>query len=132
MIEGKCHCGRSGWTLKENPGSVTSCNCTLCRRYGALWAYGYEGPQTKLFGDTGTYTRSGKDPSLELHFCATCAGVVGYRSLHLETNGGRKIAVNVRFACPDAVMDLAVERFDGLNSFEDLPNDGRCVRDLWF
>jgi hypothetical protein len=41
------------------------------------------------------------------------------------------MAVNVRLAPPDAVCDLPIDRFDGLDTFEDLPSDGRCVRDLW-
>jgi hypothetical protein len=27
---------------------------------------------------------------------------------------------------------LLIDHFDGLGSFDDLPGDGRCVRDLWF
>jgi hypothetical protein len=42
------------------------------------------------------------------------------------------MAVNVRLAPPDSVQDLAIDHFDGLDSFEDLPSTGRCVRDLWF
>ena len=41
MLKGKCHCCAIRWTLSELPRSVTACNCTICRRYGSLWAYGY-------------------------------------------------------------------------------------------
>ena len=27
------------------PEGATACNCTACRRYGALWAYGHEGEE---------------------------------------------------------------------------------------
>jgi hypothetical protein len=37
----------------------------------------------------------------------------------------------VRLAEPDAVAHLVIDHFDGLDTFEDLPTDGRCVRDLW-
>jgi hypothetical protein len=40
-MKGTCHCGNVTWTLDTPPESVTACNCTICRRYGALWAYGY-------------------------------------------------------------------------------------------
>jgi len=40
-MQGICHCGRVTWKLDTPPESVTACNCTLCRRYGVLWAYGY-------------------------------------------------------------------------------------------
>jgi len=132
MLKGTCLCGRAGWTLEGDIDSVTACNCTLCRRYGALWVYGYEGVRANLFGETQTYTRSSKPyPALELHFCAECGGMTGYRSLSLEADGRRKIAVNVRLAPPESVLDKNVEHFDGLDTFEDLPSNGQIVRDLW-
>ena len=39
MLTGTFHCGGLHWTLEADPGSITICNCTLCRSYGALWAY---------------------------------------------------------------------------------------------
>jgi hypothetical protein len=50
----------------------------------------------------------------------------------VNDDGRRRIAVNVRLAEPDAVAHLPVDHFDGLDTFEDLPNDGRCVSHLWF
>jgi hypothetical protein len=40
--------------------------------------------------------------------------------------------VNLRLAEPDAVAEVLIRRFDGLDTFEDLPSDGRCVSDYWF
>lgn len=132
MLTGSCHCGAAGWTLEGDPGPATACNCTLCRRYGALWAYDYEGERIKLTGTSVAYSRAGPDPSLEVRFCATCGGVVCWRNLEVDAAGRRRIAVNLRLAEPDAVADLPIDHFDGLKSFDDLPRDGRCVRDLWF
>lgn len=133
MLEGSCHCGGAGWTLEGDPGPATACNCTLCRRYGALWAYDYEGERIRIFGTSTAYTRIGKaDPSLEIRFCPACGGVLCWRGLRLGDDGRRRIAVNLRLAPPDAVAHLPIDHFDGLDSFDDLPGDGRCVRDLWF
>ena len=41
------------------------------------------------------------------------------------------MAANVRLAPFDAVADLPTDHFDGLSTFEDLPSDGRRVRDYW-
>ena len=41
MIEGACHCESVHWTFEGQPDGATACNCTVCRRYGALWAYDY-------------------------------------------------------------------------------------------
>lgn len=133
MIKGSCHCGNAHWTLEGDPGSITICNCALCRRYGALWAYDYECERIGLSGETSSYRRRGKaDPALEIRFCPNCAGVLAWRGLRLEEDGRRRIAVNIRLAEPDVVAELAIDRFDGLDTFEDLPPSGRCVRDYWF
>src|SRR4051812_23571470 len=124
MLRGTCHCGAAGWTLEGDPGPVTACNCTLCRRYGALWAYDYENERIRLFGPRSVYTRAGKpNPALEIHFCPACAGVVCWRGLRLDEDGRRRMAVNVRLAPPEAVADLPIDHFDGLDAFEDLPSD---------
>ena len=133
MLTGTCHCGALEWTLDGDPGSITVCNCTLCRRYGALWAYDYENERIRITRPSTTYTRAtSTHPSLEIHFCPTCGCVLAWRGLRLDDEGRRRIAVNVRLAPPEAVAGLAIDRFDGLDTFEDLPSDGRCVRDYWF
>lgn len=133
MIEGTCHCGAARWTLEGDPGSITACNCTLCRRYGALWAYDYENERIRIEGRMSSYTRSGPEKSsLEMLFCPVCANVVAWRGLRVGADGRRRVAVNVRLTEPDAVADLPIDHFDGYDSFDDLPGDGRCVRDMWF
>ena len=39
MIRAACHCGSVRLTLEPAPRWVLDCNCSICRRYGALWAY---------------------------------------------------------------------------------------------
>ena len=132
LLSGACHCGQAGWRLEGGPGSITACNCTLCRRYGALWAYDYEDERIRLSGVFSSYCRAGKaNPALEVLFCPACACVLAWRGLRLEPDGRRRMAVNVRLADPEAVAHLQIDHFDGLDSFEDLPPQGRCVRDLW-
>ena len=133
MLTGSCHCGAVHWTFEGDPGSTTACNCTLCRRYGALWAYDYENERIRISGSTVAYARAGKaDPALEIRFCSKCGCVVCWRGLRLESDGRRRVAVNLRLAPPEAVAGLPIDHFDGLDTFDDLPRDGRCVRDLWF
>lgn len=133
MLQGTCHCGALRWNLEGDPGAITACNCTLCRRYGALWAYDYEDERISTAGPRVVYTRPGKaDPALEIHFCPTCGCVLCWRALRLDKTGRRRMAVNLRLAPPEAVAALPVDHFDGLETFDDLPADGRCVRDLWF
>ncbi|MGF7151828.1 hypothetical protein FHS96_005496 [Sphingomonas zeicaulis] len=41
------------------------------------------------------------------------------------------MAVNIRLAPLDKVANLAIDHFDGLNTFEDLPPSGKVVKDIW-
>jgi len=39
MFSVECHCGNIKITANALPSSITSCNCSICNRLGALWAY---------------------------------------------------------------------------------------------
>ena len=115
------------------PDSATACNCRLCRRYGVLRIYDYEGEKIKISGPSAVYTRHDRtSPALEIHFCCRCGCVTCWRGLSLEAEGRRRIAVNLRLTEPDLVGHLPIDHFDGLDTFDDLPRDGRCVADIWF
>lgn len=121
MIEGSCHCGAVRWQFDGHPDGATGCNRTVCRRYGVLWAYDYEGEQIAVSGRTQAYVRG---QAIEFHFCPGC-GCVAFRRAQQKGEGGRRrIAVNLRLAELEAVAAIAIDRFDGLNTFEDLPRDG--------
>ncbi len=129
MLKGKCHCGAVSWQFDGMPESITACNCTVCRRYGVLWAYDFEDEGIRVAGSTRPYIR-GK--AISFHFCPACGCVAFWRSQQLDDKGRRRIAVNVRLAEPNEIGHLSIDHFDGLDKFEDLPRDGRCVSDLWF
>ena len=129
MIDGACHCGAVRWHFEGRPDGATACNCTVCRRYGALWAYDYEDEGIKVAGKTHAYVRG---EAIEFHFCSGCGCMAFWRGRRTDQQGRRRIAVNLRLAEPDAVGAIPIDHFDGLNTFEDLPRDGRCVADYWF
>jgi hypothetical protein len=129
MIEGACHCGAVKWQFTSLLESATACNCTVCRRYGVLWAYDYVGEGIQVSGPTRAYVR-GK--TTEFHFCPECGCVAFWRALQLDAQGRRRIAVNLRLTEPGPIAHLPIDHFDGLDKFEDLPRDGRTVASLWF
>jgi hypothetical protein len=129
MIEGACHCGAVRWRFDRIPESATACNCTVCRRYGVLWAYDYENEAIHVSGPTHIYTRG---EAIEFHFCPTCGCVTHWRGRRTEPDGRRRVAVNLRLTEPGPIARIPIDHFDGLGTFEDLPRDGRCVGDYWF
>ncbi|HMA30507.1 MAG TPA: hypothetical protein VKT00_01700, partial [Casimicrobiaceae bacterium] len=42
------------------------------------------------------------------------------------------VAVNLRLTAPEPIASLPIDHFGGLDTWEDLPRDGRCGRDLRF
>jgi hypothetical protein len=128
VIHGSCHCGAIQWQFDGRPDRATACNCTVCRRYGVLWAYDYDGEGVNVSGDTKAYMR-GED--IEFHFCPTCGCIAFWRASRKNKDGRRRIAVNLRLADPAAVAQIPIRHFDGLNTFKELPGDGKCVADYW-
>ena len=131
-IEGACHCGAVRWRFNGTPEGATACNCTVCRRHGTLWIYGHEGEEIEVSGEAHAYARHGSESHLTFNFFPKCGCVAWWRGTRLNKEGRRRMAVNVRLAEPEVVAALPIDHFDGLDTFTDLPRDGRCVADYWF
>ncbi|MEM0986893.1 MAG: GFA family protein [Pseudomonadota bacterium] len=132
MLTGRCHCGAVGWTFMAHPTAATACNCTLCRRYGALWAYGQIDHDITTTGHTATYRRA-DDGQLDVHFCTACGCMSHFIAIARDTEGRQRTAVNLRLCdTPDAIRTVPIRHFDGLDTFKERPHDTRCVADLWF
>lgn len=129
MIHGSCHCGAVHWSFNGPCIEATACNCTACRRYGALWAYGFENEALRVSGDTRTYAWGRR--SLGFHFCSNCGCVAYWWAIDKGPDGRRYGAVNLRLAEPDSVAAIPVRHHDGLETGNDLPHDGCCVADMW-
>ena len=130
MIHGACHCGAVRWRFDVEPDSATACNCTLCRRYGVLWAYDLDGDRTHVSGPTRVY--SWGERNLGFHFCEGCGCITHYRALKPDAQGRTRTAVNLRMVEPDAVAQIPVNHFDALTTWKNLGRDGRCIADMWF
>ncbi len=128
MTEGHCLCRAVRWRFAGTPDEATACNCTACRRYGVLWAYGHEGEGVTVDGPTTAFVRG---EGLSFNFCPRCGCLAYWRGLEPGVDGRRRIAVNLRLAEPGEVAAIPIRRFDGLNRWQDLPRDGRCVADVW-
>ncbi|MXU66232.1 GFA family protein [Oceanomicrobium pacificus] len=131
MLTGSCHCGALRWRIDDVPPRATACNCTVCRRFGALWAYGWLGEDVATEGDGIAYFRDERE--LGFHHCPTCGCVVWWQAAAPDAEGRVRIAVNLRMSDdPTTVAALPIRHFDGLDKFEALRENGCQIRDLWF
>ncbi|MFS4439388.1 GFA family protein [Paracoccaceae bacterium GXU_MW_L88] len=138
MLTGSCHCGAVRWQFDGVPDRATACNCTACRRYGVLWAYGHVGEGVQTFGETAVYERDEgreKPPGgLGFHFCPTCGCVAFWRGREPLEDGRRRIAVNLRLCDqPEAIAAIPLRHLDGLESWTDREDCAtRTVAEIWF
>lgn len=117
-LTGTCLCGAISYT-HASPEKLVRCNCSSCRRYGALWAHG---PLTAIEittnGPTIRYTRGDKDFDHGLAFvsCATC-GVTTHWEPVKPQSGTPYMAVNGALADPAAQAALPLRHFDGADTW---------------
>ena len=80
VVEAQCHCGAVRLAFARPPEAVTDCNCSICRRYGVLWAY-YPLDDVKVHAAEGAeHTYRWGDRTLDFHRCGTCGCVTPGRS----------------------------------------------------
>jgi hypothetical protein len=107
-LSGSCHCGAVQLAVATAPETLTSCNCSICRRLGTLWAY-YTPADVTITGTTATYCWG--DKTLDLHHCPTCACITHwFPKPHIDQN---RMGINVRLLAPEIVETTRIRRLDG-------------------
>jgi hypothetical protein len=116
MVTASCHCAAVRLELAELPAAVTDCNCSVCRRYGALWAY-YTPDQVRLDAEPEALAGySWGDRTIEFRHCRHCGCVTHYEST--DKHAQSRIAINARMLPPGVTGSLPVRHFDGADSWE--------------
>lgn len=110
-VEASCHCGAVRLILAAAPDVVTECNCSICRRYGVIWAYYAPGDVSFVPAATATDTYQWDDRSLSFHRCRTC-GCVTHWSPEPQRDQGR-MGINARLLDPSVLAAAPVRHLDG-------------------
>ena len=113
MIESSCVCGAVRLAITRAPTEVLDCNCTMCRRYGVLWAYYSPKDVIVPSGLTDTYMRGAK--LSKFHRCKICGCVTHWAPLDKTRD---RMGVNARLMEPEILARARVRRFDGLNTWK--------------
>ena len=114
-LHASCHCGAVRLESDTWPSRVTSCNCSICRRYGALWAYFTRQSARLVAGASAVYAYVWGDRTIEFFHCKTCGCASHYESI--EKDPGSRFAINARMLPPELIVDIRVRRFDGASSW---------------
>ena len=113
MIESSCVCGAVRLAISRALDEVTDCNCTMCRRYGALWAYYSPKDVTVPSGLTDTFARGQK--LSHFHRCKICGCVTHWAALDKTYD---RMGVNARLMEPEVLARARILRFDGLDTWK--------------
>ena len=116
MFSTECHCGNLKLVAKELPSSMTSCNCSICNRLGALWAYYDLGNVEIISGDEPKSTYSWGEKTITYHRCGKCGCTTHYTAI--ESDGSELVAINCRMAPLPKIRNIPVRPFDGLDAWK--------------
>jgi hypothetical protein len=110
MIEASCHCGAVRFTVEAAPDKVNDCSCSICRRYGALWAY-YSPSQVRFAPENGpTDIYMWNQRILEFHRCRTCGCVTHWSPVDRTY---QRMGLNARLMAPEVVGAARMFHSDG-------------------
>lgn len=116
MSQATCHCQNVVVHVDTLATTITRCNCSICRRYAALWGYHTESTAAVEVGEAGLRTYNWGDHMIDLHQCGHCGCVTHYTR---GPNGsGDRLAVNYRLFDNSTVAGLPVREFDGASMGE--------------
>ena len=116
MALATCHCGAVRIDMAFEPESLTECTCSICRRYGARWAYGNRENVTVRCEPDAVAAYIWGDREIEFYHCTTCGCLTHYESVEKEPDS--RIAVNARMLAPADTAGIPVRTFDGAETWQ--------------
>jgi hypothetical protein len=115
-MRASCHCGAVVMEADVRPRSLTSCNCSICGRLGALWAY-YTRKRARLIaGGDAVVSYLWGDRTIEFYHCRRCGCCTHYESVTKGPDG--RFAINGRCFSAEDLAPLRVRRFDGAHTWK--------------
>lgn len=116
MLNIECHCGNVKLSAKRLPKSITRCNCSICHRLGALWAYFAAGDVELRSGDHPLQSYAWGEKSINYHRCGNCGCCTHYTST--DSDGRPFFGLNCRMAAAAEIEGIRMRNFDGLDSWK--------------
>ena len=110
MLSASCHCQSVRIEVDAAPDYLNQCHCSICRRYGVLWAY-YRPDQVRLLSGPGaTEAYIWGDRDLEFHRCRACGCVTHWTDTDRDAS---RMAINARLLDPADIAEVPVQQSEG-------------------
>jgi hypothetical protein len=114
MLIGSCHCGKVRIDVPARPEALVLCNCSICRRNGALWAF-YARDELSIEGHPHNTTGYVFGPrTITTFHCSDCGCTTHWEPLKADAG---KFGINMRNFDPDELGTLRLRRFDGAETW---------------
>jgi hypothetical protein len=95
---------------------VTRCNCSICRRYGALWAY-YRASSVKVRSPRGGLAKySWRRRIRDYYRCSNCGCVTHYA--YRRKRRDHIVGVNAANFDPAALVGVRIRHLDGASTWK--------------
>jgi hypothetical protein len=115
VIAASCHCGAVRVEIPYQPETVTNCNCSICRRLGALWAF-YPIDEVRIeFPHNATETYVWGQGTRRFVRCRTCGCTT--HVYPVSPKPASKVEVNARLFEPAVLGDFRIRLFDGAHTW---------------
>ncbi len=115
MVKLACLCGHVRIEIPKRPDFINECNCTLCSKSGARWAY-FHPSEVAIEGTTKGFRRDDKDdPAAEVQFCANCGSTTHYTLTPsaVAKFGNIQMGVNMRLTDEKHLAGIELRYPDG-------------------
>jgi len=116
MPTASCHCGAVKIEMAAMTETVTRCTCSICRRYGAQWAYCTRKTARVVRASGATTAYLWNDRVIEFHHCNTCGCMTHYEDVDRSEDG--RVAVNARMLPPEDMDEVKIRTFDGADTWK--------------
>jgi hypothetical protein len=110
-LHASCHCGAVRLEIARRPRQLSARNCSICRRYGALWAYFSHRTVRVVCAPGALRTYAWRNRTLEFYHCKTCGCVTHHERARKRPDS--TVAVNARTMAPEAIASVRIRRLDG-------------------
>ncbi|MEM8662956.1 MAG: GFA family protein [Pseudomonadota bacterium] len=114
-VEGVCHCGAVSYRVNAEPAQATVCNCSICRRLGAVWIYAPGSDVAIDAAPDATLRYTHGEANIAFHTCRTCGATTHWENL--REGPSARMAVNLSLADPKVAASIPVRHFDGADTW---------------
>lgn len=115
MLTGSCHCGAVKIQVPRKPRTLTSCNCSICRRHAGIWGY-YDRSKVKIVAPKAALDRYvWGDKCLALYRCVHCGCVTHWLPIGRTST---RMGVNFRNFDPSVLESTRVRKLDGADTWK--------------